>query len=47
MSQQQHHRIPSSDEYQNNFNISTYTPVAKLELSDQSMVYPGKFKSVL
>lgn len=41
--------IPSSTEYkQNNFNISTYPPppppppVAKLDLPDQSIVYPGK-----
>ncbi|KAG2201370.1 hypothetical protein INT46_005894 [Mucor plumbeus] len=38
--------IPSSTEYQeNNFNISTYPPppphVAKLDLPDQSIVYPG------
>ncbi|GAA5798871.1 hypothetical protein EDC94DRAFT_545492 [Helicostylum pulchrum] len=32
--------IPSS-EYQNNFNISTYPSVSKLDLPDQSIVYPG------
>lgn len=37
------HNTNTSDDYQNNFNMSTYPPVAKLELAaDQSMVYPGK-----
>lgn len=42
----------TTNEYQaSNFNISTYpvpppppAPVAKLDLPDQSMVYPGKHK---
>ncbi|GAA5816540.1 hypothetical protein MFLAVUS_010069 [Mucor flavus] len=38
MSQQ---RCISSSEYQNNFNISTYPSVSKLDLPDQSIVYPG------
>ncbi|KAG2194877.1 hypothetical protein INT47_002671 [Mucor saturninus] len=38
MSQQR--RIPSS-EYPNNFNISSYSSATKLELPDQSIVYPA------
>lgn len=43
MSQQR--RIPSS-EYPNNFNMSSYSSVTKLELPDQSIVYPGNFRFV-